>query len=230
MKNRINRSFLPALLLFGFMASNMVLIPAGAQDSSSADTKPQSEAPATDATTQKPVQPAADPPAAKSPTTPGDSSAKSSAKPLLPLEQAKVHYQKNEYQKALTILDKLPTSDSKRYFSGLCYQGLGNQKKATEELAWLAYYAKDATLKNYALRALRNGRPGKPMPKERGRSTSTLETSKAAVRGAEENTRMLWGKMRAANHQQGAPWNTGVRSWSAQDYDHNQVIRGFDER
>ncbi len=236
MKHTVNRTLLGALLLSGFITSNTVLTPATrAEEPAAADTKSSQEAPALVPGAQKPVQPSAGTAAGVSvapngANTSGSTAAKGPSKPLTPIEAAKALYRKNEYQKALTILDKLPPSESRMYFSGLCHQGLGIQKKATEEFAWVAYYAKDANLRNYALTAIRNGKPGRPSPKESGRSTSTIERSQQSVREAEENTRMLWGKMRAANGHQGAPWNTGVRSWSAQEYDHNQIIRGFDDR
>lgn len=76
-------------------------------------------------------------------------------------------HKNREYRQALSVFEKLPPTDKSHYYMGLCYKALGNQQSAKQHLAWVAYYSKDAQLKNYALAAVRAMKPVKP-PKQTG--------------------------------------------------------------
>ncbi|GEM_PF-1733496 len=98
-----------------------------------------------------------------------------------------VLYKNNEYKQALLVLAKLPQTEQVHYYTGLCYKGLGNFKDATTHFAWVAYYAKDPTLKSYAFAAIRSTKPSrKNIKKDPGGSTSTIYSSGEASRQSEE--------------------------------------------
>jgi hypothetical protein len=107
-----------------------------------------------------------------------------SQKPTMDL--AILLHKNREYKQSLMVLEKLPPNEKTRYYSGLCYKALGNQKAATDQFAWVAYYAKDQQLKGYALAAIRAMRPVKPTKAPKGYCTSSIYTSAEARNRAEE--------------------------------------------
>jgi len=177
--------------------------PPGASTSS---TPPVSATPATSATPTQPVQSKGDTGSAASIDNfiPGSEmlpTAQSSSddfvknqKPSMDL--ALLLHKNREFKQALTVLQKLPQNDQTRYYTGLCYKGLGNQREATTQFAWLAYYAKDARIKEYAFAAIRSMRPTRPTKVDRGGSTSTKFSSAEARQRSEEITSRIQAQLR----------------------------------
>lgn len=106
-------------------------------------------------------------------------------------------HKNREYKQSLMVLEKLPPNEKTRYYSGLCYKALGNQKAATDQFAWVAYYSKDPQLKSYALAAIRAMRPVKPTKAPKGYCTSSIYTSAEARNRAEEIQARISGEQRS---------------------------------
>lgn len=102
------------------------------------------------------------------------------------MDLALLLYKSREYRQSVLVLEKLPQTEQTRYYMGLCYKSLGNQRDATTQFAWLAYYAKDPRYKNGALAAIRGMRPLRPAQRPRGESTSTKFSSAEARQRSEE--------------------------------------------
>lgn len=151
-----------------------------------------------------------------SPQTKSDDFVKSQ-KPTMDL--ALLLHKNREYKQSLMVLEKLPQNEKTRYYSGLNYKALGNVKAATDQFAWVAYYAKDPQLKSYALAGIRAMRPSKPTKRPKGYCTSDIYTAAQARQRSEEIQARISGEQRSRfergeldetrNNQFRSNWNSG---------------------
>jgi hypothetical protein len=127
------------------------------------------------------------------------------------MDLALLLHKNREYKQALLVLEKLPPTEKTRYYTGLCYKSLGNQKAATTQFAWVAYYAKDPQLKSYAFAAIRAMKPVKPTKVGGGYCTSSKYTSAEAKMRSEEITARIAGEQRsrAERGENGSNWTSG---------------------
>jgi hypothetical protein len=112
------------------------------------------------------------------------------------MDLALLLYKNNEYRQSLMVLKKLPQNEQVHYYTGLCYKGLGNIKDATTHFAWVAYYAKDARLKQYAMAGIRSTKPSRDNIKpDQGGSTSTIYSSAEAGIRSEEHVHRIKSRL-----------------------------------
>lgn len=112
------------------------------------------------------------------------------------MDLALLLYKNNEYRQSLMVLKKLPQNEQVHYYTGLCYKGLGNIKDATTHFAWVAYYAKDPRLKQYAMAGIRSTKPSRDNIKpDQGGSTSTIYSSAQAGIRSEEHVHRIKSRL-----------------------------------
>lgn len=137
-----------------------------------------------------------------------------SQKPSMDL--ALLLHKNREYKQSLLVLEKLPQNEKTRYYSGLNYKALGNVKAATDQFAWVAYYAKDPQLKSFALAGIRAMRPSKPTKRPKGYCSSDIYSAAQARQrseeiqariGAEQRSRYERGEL-DENNQFRSNWNS----------------------